>query len=96
MLAADLAIRQENAYRRPAYHLINSDAILVECKWTSKPVGTDILVDLEGKSNLVRPELENRQIRFALCSRSGFTSRLIEGTKQRQDVMLLNLPEIVG
>ena len=73
-----------------------NDAILVECKWTSKPLGIDILVGLERKSNLVRPELENRQIHFALCSRSGFTSQLIEGAKQRQDIMLLNLPEIVG
>ena len=73
-----------------------NDAILVECKWTSKPLGIDILVDLERKSNLVRPELENRQIHFVLCSRSGFTTQLIEGTKQRQDIMLLNLPEIVG
>jgi len=59
-------------------------------------VGSDILVDLEQKSTLVRPELENRQIHFALCSRSGFTSQLIEGTKQRKDILLLNLPEIMG
>ena len=76
--------------------LEENDAIVVECKWTSKPVGIDILSDLERKSNLVRPELENRQIRFALCSRSGFTSQLIEDTKQRLDIMVLNLPDIVG
>jgi len=72
------------------------DAILVECKWSSKPVGIDILADLERKSNLVRPELNSRQIRFALCSRIGFTSQLIEDTKKRQDLLLLNLQEIVG
>jgi hypothetical protein len=74
----------------------DSDAILVECKWTSKPVGVDILADLERKTDLVRPELENRQIGFALCSRSRFTSQLIKDVKQRNDVMLLNLAEIVG
>ncbi len=73
-----------------------SDAMLVECKWSSKPVGIDILADLERKSDQVRPVLENRHIRFALCSRTGFTSQLVEGTKQRQDVLLLNLPEIIG
>lgn len=73
-----------------------NDAILVECKWTSKPVGIDILVDLERKAELVKPELGDRQIRFALCSRSGFTSQLIEDAKRRQDVTLLDLPEIVG
>ena len=73
-----------------------NDAILVECKWTSKPVGIDILAELERKAQLVKPELGDRQIRFALCSRSGFTSQLIEDAKRRQDVTLLDLPEIVG
>lgn len=72
------------------------DAILVECKWTSKPVGVDILAELERKANLVRPELENRQISFALCSRSDFTSQLIGVSQLRQDLLLLNLPKIVG
>ncbi|MEN6482520.1 MAG: ATP-binding protein [Anaerolineaceae bacterium] len=71
------------------------DAILVECKWTSKPVGVDILADLERKVQLVKPELEDRQIRFALCSRSGFTSQLTEDAKRRKDVTLFDLPEIV-
>jgi AAA+ ATPase superfamily predicted ATPase len=73
-----------------------SDAVLVECKWTSKPVGIDILADLERKAFLVRPELGKRQIRFALCSRSGFTTQLVRDTKPRQNVMLLDLTEIVG
>ena len=72
------------------------EAILVECKWTSKPAGIDILTDLERKSNLVKPELGDRQIRFALCSRSGFTPQLIKEVKQRTGVMLLDLPDIVG
>jgi len=61
----------------------------------SKPVGIDILAELERKSNLVRPELENCQIRFALCSRSGFTHQLIEDAKRRQDVTLFDALAIV-
>jgi AAA+ ATPase superfamily predicted ATPase len=80
----DLAVLGEN------------DATLVECKWTSKPVGIDILAELERKSNLVRTELKNRQIRFALCSRSGFTSQLMKDVEPRSDVMLLDLPDIVA
>jgi len=72
-----------------------NDAILVECKWTSKPVGVDILAELERKSDLVRPELANRQIRLALCSRSGFTPQLMKDVEQRTDIMLLDLPDIV-
>ncbi|MEJ5202119.1 MAG: ATP-binding protein [Anaerolineales bacterium] len=72
------------------------DAMLAECKWTSKPAGVDILAELDHKAQFVQPELEQRQIRFALCSRSGFTSQLVEQAKRRQDVMLFDLPEIVG
>ncbi len=73
-----------------------NDAILAECKWTSKPVGIDILAELERKAQLVKPELGDRQIRFALCSRSGFTPQLIKDVEQRTDVMLLDLQDIVG
>ena len=69
-------------------------AILVECKSTSKPVGIDILAELERKAKIIQPELENRQIHFALCSRSSFTTQLVERAKQRQD-MLLDLASIV-
>ena len=47
------------------------DAILVECKWNNKPVGIDFLAELEKKGQIARPELEDRRIHFALCSRSG-------------------------
>lgn len=74
------------------------DAILVECKWTNKAVGIDILADLERKSNLMKPELGSRQVHFGMCSRSGFTPRLVQEAKQRQDprVVLWDLKEIAG
>lgn len=71
------------------------DAMLAECKWSSKPVGLDLLVELEYKLQLVQSELGQRQIRFALCSRSGFTSQLLEEAKRRDDVMLFDLPAMV-
>jgi AAA+ ATPase superfamily predicted ATPase len=72
------------------------DALLVECKWTGKPLGTDILADLERKAQLAAPELGGRRIRFALCARSGFTPQLIAAAKQREDVMLLGLKELLA
>ena len=33
------------------------EAMLVECKWTARPVGSDILADLERKASLVQAEL---------------------------------------
>jgi AAA+ ATPase superfamily predicted ATPase len=71
-----------------------TDAVLVECKWGIKPVGSDILAMLERKTSLILHELENRRIRFALCSRSGFTSQLIQAVLARPDVMLFDLPAI--
>jgi uncharacterized protein len=75
--------------------LRETEAILVECKWTNKPAGVDILADLERKASLVQLELKDRRIRFALCTRSGFTPHLIENAKQREDIMLLGLHEII-
>lgn len=73
-----------------------TDAMLVECKWASKPVGSDLLANLERKASLVQAELEGRGIRYGLCSRSGFTGRLLEDAQQRQDVTLFDLPAMMG
>ncbi len=73
----------------------DSNALLGECKWTSKPVGLDIITDLEQKASLVARELEGRQIRFMLCSRSGFTPQLVESVAHRDDVALWGLSEII-
>jgi AAA+ ATPase superfamily predicted ATPase len=72
------------------------DAMLVECKWTGKPVGEDILANLERKVSLILPELESRQVRYVLCSRSGFTGQLVQKTQARRDVTLFDLQAIVG
>lgn len=71
-----------------------TDAILVECKWSSKPVGNDILVNLERKASLILPELGNRRISFALCSRVGYTRQVTEVAQERKDVLLFDLPSI--
>lgn len=70
-------------------------AMLVECKWTSKPVGIDVLLELERKARSVQPELERRYIHFGLCSRSGFTYDLLEYVSGRGDVMLFGLADLV-
>ncbi len=69
-------------------------ALLVECKWTAKPLGTDILENLERKAALVRPDLGGKKQIFALCARSGFTEQLTTAAKRRADVILFGLPEI--
>ena len=72
-----------------------TEAILVECKWTSKPVGVDVLADLERKAGLVQPELGGRRIRLGLCSRSGFTPQLVDKHGQQKSIILLDLPVLL-
>lgn len=70
-------------------------AMLVECKWSSQPVGTNILADLEHKAKLVQPELGDRQINYALCARSGFTPQLRESITNRSNVLLFGLSDLI-
>lgn len=72
------------------------DALLIECKWSSQAVGTNILSDLERKATIVLRELENRKIQYALCSRSGYTPQLLESVSKRKDVLLLDLFQILN
>jgi AAA+ ATPase superfamily predicted ATPase len=71
-------------------------ALLVECKWSSRPVGTDILRNLERKAGMVRRELDTRRLFFGLCARGGFTPQLEEEVAGRDDVFLFDLPRIVS
>ena len=70
-------------------------AELIECQWSNQPIGTNHLVDLERKAELVKPGLPDHQIRFGLCSRSGFTRQLVDIAHQRKDVYLFPLPMIL-
>ena len=72
------------------------DALLVECKWTSRPIGVDILRRLERKASLVNRELDARRLFFGLCARSGFTPQVEEEAAQRDDLLIFDLPRIVG
>jgi hypothetical protein len=67
----------------------------VECKWSSRPVGTDILRELEAKSPDVIREAGIQQVDFALCSRSGFTDQLTELSKERKDVFLFSWNQMI-
>lgn len=68
--------------------------MLVESKWSSRPVGKDILEQLEGKSKDVMREAGKQDVLFALCSRSGFTDQLADLTQKRQDILLYDWPQM--
>lgn len=71
-------------------------ALLVECKWSTRLVGEDILRGLERKASLLDPELGHRRRYLGLCARSGFTPQVREQGGQRDDVLLFDLPEIAA
>lgn len=71
-------------------------ALSVECKWTAKPLGTDILENLERKVALVGSEMGEKNQLYALCARSGFTEQLLTVANRRPDVILFDLPEIMA
>ncbi len=70
-------------------------ALLVgECKWSSKPVGLNILVDLQRKAKVLQGE-GARQITYALFAKSGFTPDLL-ALAQTEGVLLVGSTELVG
>jgi len=69
--------------------------MLVECKWSNRAVGTDILSELEAKSENALHEAGMNKVSFALCSRSGFTENMQALAKSRQDVLLLDWKEMI-
>ena len=71
------------------------EMLLTECKWGSRPVGIDILRDLEAKVGDVQREAGLDQVAFALCSRSGFTDQLVDLARQRKDVHLFDWKDMI-
>ena len=64
--------------------------ILGECKYWQKPVGINILCELEQKSASVGWKRENRHIWYVLFGAAGFTEELKELAKIRDDLLLFD------
>lgn len=63
--------------------------LLGEVKWSNKPVGIDIYVDLKRKAKLVQWGSPDRKHYFCLFSKSGFTKEMRKVSK-REDVVLFH------
>lgn len=66
------------------------DMLLVECRYTSKPVNVDVLFELQKKSEKITWRKGERKERFVICGGSGFTKELLELKKKRKDLLLLD------
>jgi hypothetical protein len=71
---------------------VEGQALVGECKWSQKPVGTNVLEQLQQKAQALSGEFA--QLHYALFSRSGFTPAL-EIQARDEGVALYRLHEIV-
>ena len=71
------------------------EAILVECKWSSKPVEMNILANLERKAAIIQGDLGNKKSTLLYAQDLIYTS--IDGfISNRSDIMLFKLSHIIG
>ena len=68
-------------------------ALLGECKWTRRPVGVNILQDLQRKAQPLVEQHGWRSISYALFSRSGFTPAL-ERRAEEEGIRLIDLAQL--
>ena len=76
---------------------INRDTntlLLGECKWTATPVGRTVFDNLTALEPEVRWQGADRDVRYALFSRSGFTDELRGAADDRSDTALYGLDEL--
>lgn len=72
---------------------INEEYLLLgECRWRSRPIGVEVLLELKQKAAYVPGD---RHQLFALFSRSGFTDAL-QAEATAQGVFLVGVEQIVG
>jgi AAA+ ATPase superfamily predicted ATPase len=60
---------------------LNTDTqsvLIGECKWSVKPVGTDVLKKLQEKSREIDFGFQVKEIKYILFSKSGFTKELVD------------------
>lgn len=68
--------------------------LIGECKWSTKPIGINLLKELQRKAKLLQQEGAWDQVQYALFSRAGFTQTLQE-MALREQVLLISPPDFV-
>ena len=66
-----------------------------ECKWSAKPVGTNVYLDLKKKATTVQWERGNRLERYIVFSKSGFTEGML-ALAQEENVLLVHGDRLLG
>ncbi len=68
----------------------DDDLLLGECKWSTRPVGTNVLDDLRRKAQAIVARGRWARVHYALFSRSGFTPAL-QARAADENVLLIGL-----
>jgi AAA+ ATPase superfamily predicted ATPase len=71
----------------------SNDILFAECKWTSKPIGVEVYMDLKRKSRLVQWHNNERHEHYALFSKSGFSEEM-RSIAEKEHVLLFDLEVI--
>ncbi|MBI1296480.1 AAA family ATPase [bacterium] len=72
------------------------NAILIgECKWSTKPVGLNILADLQRKAQILLGEERRDRVVYALFSKNGFTPELTT-VAQTEGILLAEPADLVA
>ena len=66
----------------------DNEILFVETKWSSKPIGTEVLNTLKKKSHQVQWGRPKRKEYFALIAKAGFIDQLIEVAKKEGVVLI--------
>ena len=77
----------------PASDRVEQGLLVGECKWSSNPVGMDILQDLIRKSELLQPKRSWEGITYLLFSKSGFTPAVEEQASIEKNIRLISVEE---
>lgn len=77
-----------------AFDSAEKNALFCECKWSNKNIGTDILDELKRKSELLNLN-KNIKKHYVLFSKSGFTDKLKERSKEEDRIYLFSIKNLL-
>ena len=75
--------------------LSEDQMMMVECKWSNRPVGTDIFRNLESKTKDVMRDAGQGAVLYGLCSRSGFTDHMVELAGELGNILLYSWEDML-
>ncbi len=71
------------------------EIFFVECKWSRKLIGINILEELISKARTIDWNKENRKEKYILLSKSGFTQGLIKASKKDSNIFLIHEDKLI-